>query len=565
MIEKFPAYWLLLGAVIQPLLPKEGRRWSFLLWPIMALATVFLTPNGDWVTGTLLGHDLVIVRIDALSRVFGIVFAITGIIGGIYALHIRDTSQQCAALLYAGGALGVTFAGDLLSLFVFWELMAAASVWLIYSRRTKESGAAANRYILMHLFGGSLLMAGILLRGNMAVEAIPQHSAGLAEWLMLLGVALNTALPPLHAWLPDSYPRATVTGAVFLSAFTTKSAVYVLARMYPSWEILIAWGVFMALYGVVYAVLANDVRGILAYHIISQVGYMVCGVGIGTDLAINGVAAHAFCHVLYKGLLFMGMGVVIKTTGIQELHRLGGFWRRQKLAVFLFMIGAFSISGFPLFNGFVSKSAIIASAFDEHLNAVGLLLLLASVGTFLHTGLKIPYFVWFGPDRGIKPDKAPTNMYVAMGIGAFLCTLIGVAPGLLYAYLPNEMSWGPYTLHHLGETIQLLTLTFVAFWLLRPKLAGQALLPVDTDWVYRKPLARLGSGLVTAVNVLFATCARSSRRFAIDAQRFLANPVAFWRGMDHKTYDNDEDRPTIAVSAFLALVLVGILALWIAG
>jgi multicomponent Na+:H+ antiporter subunit D len=229
------------------------------------------------------------------------------------------------------------------------------------------------------------------------------------------------------------------------------------------------------------------------------------------------------------------------------------------------MIGAFSISGFPLFNGFVSKSAIIAAAFEDHLSLVGMLLLLASVGTFLHTGLKIPYFVWFGPDRGIKPDRAPTNMYVAMGIGAFLCTLIGVAPGLLYAYLPNRMTWGPYTLHHIGETVQILTLTFVAFWLLRPKLAGQALLPIDTDWLYRKPLAQAATGLVTMVNATFALCSRSTRRFAIDAQRFLANPVAFWRGKDHKTYDNDEDRPTIAVSAFLALVLVGVLAYWVAG
>jgi len=563
MIEKFPAFWLLLGAVIQPLLPKAGRQMSFLLWPIMALFAVFGTPAGDAITGSLLGHDLVLVRMDMLSRVFGIVFALTGIIGGVYALHNRDTSQQCAALLYGGGALGVTFAGDLLTLFIFWELMAAASVWLIWSRRTKEAAAAGNRYILFHLFGGALLMAGILLRGDLTLEAIPRHSAGLAEWLMLLGIAVNVALPPFHAWLPDSYPRATVTGAIFLSAFTTKSAVYLLARMYPGWEILIAWGVIMALYGVVYAVLANDVRGILGYHIISQVGYMVCGVGIGTELAINGVAAHAFCHVLYKGLLFMGMGVVIKTTGIQELHKLGGFWRRQKLTMVLFMIGAFSISGFPFFNGFVSKSAIIAAAFDEHINWAGLLLLLASVGTFLHTGLKIPYFVWFGKDRGIRPDPTPSNMNWAMGIGAFFCVLIGVWPSLLYDYLPNKMDWSPYTWHHMGETMQLLTLTFVSFWLLRPKLAGQAKLPIDTDWFYRVPLKRLGEWLVDVVNATFDSSGRSARRFAIYAQRFLANPVAFWRGKDHKTYDNDEDRPTIAVTAFLALVIVGVLALWV--
>jgi multicomponent Na+:H+ antiporter subunit D len=317
MIEKFPAYWMLVGAVILPLLPKEGRRWAFLLWPAMALAAAFATPDGDVVTAELLGQNLVLVRMDALSRVFGIIFALTGIIGGLYALHIRDTSQQCAALLYGGGALGVTFAGDFFTLFIFWELMAAASVWLIWARGTPESKGAGNRYILFHLFGGALLMAGILLRGtgNLDVSRIPEAGAGAAEWLILLGIAVNVALPPLGAWLPDSYPRATITGAIFLSAFTTKSAVYLLARLYPGWEMLISWGVIMALYGAIYAILANDVRGILAYATISQIGYMVCGVGIGTDLAINGVAAHAFCGILYKGLLFMGMGLVLKTTG----------------------------------------------------------------------------------------------------------------------------------------------------------------------------------------------------------------------------------------------------------
>jgi len=564
MIDHFPAVFLVLGALVQPLLPADGRRPLFLLWPIMALVSILVTPLGTEVAGSMLGHDLVLVRMDMLSRVFGMVFALTGIIGGIYAWHNADARQQSAALLYCAGALGVTFAGDLFTLFCFWELMAASSTLLIWSRRTADAQRAGTRYVLFHLFGGALLMAGILLRGDFAIEAIPQAGAGPAEWLMLLGIAVNVALPPLHAWLPDAYPRATVTGAVFLSAFTTKSAVYVLARLYPGWEILVGWGVLMALYGVVYAVLANDVRAILAYHIISQVGYMVCGVGIGTELAINGAAAHAFCHVLYKGLLFMGMGVVLKTTGTSELHKLGGFWRRQKLVMVLFMVGAFSISGFPLFNGFVSKSAIIAAAMHDHRYAAGLLLLLASVGTFLHTGLKIPYFVWFGRDKGIQPDPTPVNMVWAMGVGAFLCTLLGVAPGLLYRYLPYPMEWTPFTLHHVGETVQILAFTFIAFWLLRPKLAGQPLLPIDTDWVYRKPLKRWGGRLVTVVNAVFAACGRSATRFALSFQEVLANPVAAIHGADRKTYDADENRPTIGLTALLALALAGAIAIWVA-
>jgi multicomponent Na+:H+ antiporter subunit D len=300
-------------------------------------------------------------------------------------------------------------------------------------------------------------------------------------------VALNAAVPPLHAWLADAYPKATVTGAVFLSAFTTKSAVYVLVRVFPGWEILLALGVIMALYGVVFAVLANDIREILAYHIISQVGYMVAGVGIGTELALNGTTAHAFSHILYKALLFMGAGVVLETTGRSKLTELGGLGKQMPVALWLYMVGAFSISGFPLFNGFISKSVIVSAAGEAHIEWAVLLLTLASVGTFLSIGLKLPYFTWYGEDCGVRPTQPPAMMYVGMAIVASLCFLFGVMPSLLYRYLPYAMSYEPYTIPHLVEMTQIPIFTFVAFWMYRSKLAGKPTITLDTDWVYRKP------------------------------------------------------------------------------
>ncbi len=468
-----PALILIVGAAVLGVLPQRLRSPFFVLVPMLALAALWIYSDAD-----------------KLSLVFGTIFAMIASIGGIYAYHIRDTLQQISAMVYAGGAMGVVLAQDYYTLFVFWELMAISSTYLIWANRTTESQEAGMRYLAVHIFGGSLLFAGILMlvseTGSTLITSLPD-AYSLSSVLILLGVALNTAIPPLNAWLPDAYPKATITGAVFMSAFTTKSAVFVLMRIFPGWDILIWFGVAMALYGVVYAVLANDIRQILAYHIISQVGYMVAGIGIGTEMALNGTAAHAFSHILYKSLLFMGAGTVLYATGKSKLTELGGIASKMKMAVFLYMIGAFSISGFPLFNGFISKSMIVSAAGESHLEIAMLLLILASVGTFLHTGLKLPYFTWFGESKSdITVGPVPTNMLVAMGFGAFFCTLFGVHPDLLYRFLPFEVTYKPYTVYHLVEMIQILVFTFIGFWILRKKLEGEAKIALDTDWFYRR-------------------------------------------------------------------------------
>lgn len=315
-----PAFIMLVGALILPFLSKKLRSSAFVIITALTLYQVWTLPmDGTVISAKLMSYELVLCKSDALSRVFGIIFAFICMGGGIYAFHIKETGQQVAALIYAGGALGVTFAGDFFTLFIFWEMMALGSTYLIWARRTKASHRAGFRYLLYHVMGGGILFAGLLIHiaktGNILVTSFKPEDAGLSSWLILLGVIINAAVPPLHTWLADAYPKATVTGAVFLSAFTTKTAVYVLARLFPGWEILLILGVIMTLYGVIFAVLANDIRGILAYHIISQVGYMVAGIGIGTTMAINGAVSHAFSHILYKALLFMGAGMVLYTTG----------------------------------------------------------------------------------------------------------------------------------------------------------------------------------------------------------------------------------------------------------
>jgi multicomponent Na+:H+ antiporter subunit D len=568
MIAEFPPvllFWL--GALLLPLLPRDVRPWVFLVFPAASLILVLGLPVGTSTTVEFLRFELHILEVTQLSRIFGIIFSLIGIIAGTYALHMKEVGQQVAALLYGGGALCVTFAGDYFTLFVGWEVMAIASTYLIWARRTDESYAWGMRYLLVHLFGGSLLLSGIVLQvytsGSLLLTPFA-YGESLAAWLILGGVALNAALPPLHAWLADSYHRSTVTGAIFMSALTTKSAVFVLASLFAGWDILLYMGVMMALYGVVYAVLANDIRQLLAYHIISQVGYMIAGVGIGTALAINGTAAHAFSHILYKALLFMGAGVVLYTTGLSKLTELGGIYKHQRLVYWLYMIGAFSISGFPLFNGFISKSIIVASAGESHHNIAMLLLILASIGTFLHTGLKLPYWTWHGKDSGVVPSKAPKNMIVAMGMAAFFCTLFGVYPDLLYRELPFAMSYRPYALFHLVETVQLLIFTFIAFWVYRRHLAGEPYIALDTDWFYRAPKAFFFKVFVINVNRFFEACERIAFRIPVFFARISVHPIQFLSTlrMPTRDFDPDADRSPLGLPIAMILLLTVAVAAW---
>jgi multicomponent Na+:H+ antiporter subunit D len=486
-----PTTWFLMGAVLLPLLNnKEKLKKTVLIGiPLIAFALIHWLPD-SFGQVSYLGFELVFGRVDQLTRVFLHVFTIMAIIGCIYGLHVKETGQHVAAFLYVGGSLGVTLCGDYLTLFIFWEMMAFASTFLVWYRKKRRSIEAGFRYLLVHTAGGLVLLAGIFLRyqniHDLSFVQIATNGATFADYLIMIGFMLNAAVPPIHAWLPDAYPEASVTGAVFMCAFTTKTAVYVLARGFPGFEALAIMGAIMTVYGVGYAAIENDARRILAYHIVSQVGYMVCGVGIGTAMAVNGAVSHAYAHIIYKALLFMGAGAVLEMTGISKLNELGGLYRRMPLAMIFTVIGGISISGFPLTSGFVSKSMIIAAAGESHRIGLLLMMTLAAVGTFLSVGIKLPYFIWFGKDSGVEAKDAPWNMNLAMGIAAFLCFFIGIYPEYLYKMLPFPVNYHPYTSYHLAETMQLLGFTGLGFFIMVKKLKPKPKINLDLDWFYRK-------------------------------------------------------------------------------
>ncbi|MFP6751363.1 MAG: Na(+)/H(+) antiporter subunit D [Pirellulaceae bacterium] len=496
-----PGIVLILGAWILPLLKGWIKRVAMIALPAVAVVICLSMKEGTYGEVSFLGLDVVFGRVDQLSLIFSYVFSIMALLGMIYALHVKDDSQHVTALIYAGGALGVTFAGDFISLYIFWELMAISSALLVWQSREPAAGRAGFRYLLVHIVGGLILLAGIVLHVNSANGSLTFGNMAAFEntagwWLILLAFLINAAVPPLGAWLPDAYPEASVTGAVFMTAFTTKSAIYVLIRGFAvpgGTEIIIWLGAGMAIYGVVYAVLENDARRLLAYHIISQVGYMVCAVGIGSELAINGAAAHAFAHILYKALLFMGAGAVLQMTGRRKLSEMGGLYKTMPITLTLYMIGAFAISAVPLFSGFVSKSMIVSAAGigsetagKEYLMWIFLALTLASAGTFLHTGLKLPYYMFFGKDSGVQGKEPPRNMLVAMGLAAMACVVIGLFPSLLYRHLPYVTDYVPYTPHHVTSTLGMLAFTALGFFLLLKHLDPEPKISLDTDWFYRR-------------------------------------------------------------------------------
>ena len=504
MSEFPPGLILVLGALVIPFLKGTSRNLFMIVLPIFGLLGLLVIDDGYVFTINILGLELTPVRVDGLSLLFGYIFHIAAIISIIYAFHLRDTVQQIAALMYAGTAIGGIFAGDLVSLFVYWEGTAISSVFLIWSSNTKESFKTGMRYLLIQVASGVLLLAGTILyykqSGTIAFNKFELTEIG--PILIFIAFGIKAAFPLLHNWLQDAYPQATVTGTVFLSAFTTKLAIYALARGFPGTELLIWIGAIMTAFPIFYAVIENDLRKVLAYSLNNQLGFMVVGVGIGTELSLNGTAAHAFSHILYKALLFMSMGAVLYRTGTIKGSELGGLYKSMPYTTGLCMVGAASISAFPLFSGFISKSLIITATAVEGYWGVWLVLLFASAGVFHHSGIKIPYFAFFQHDSGKRPQEAPINMLIAMSLAAFLCIAVGVYPQALYNILPYEVNFQPYTITHVVTQLQLLLFSALAFgWLMRTGLYPPELKStnLDFDWSYRYFLPQLLRRLVSTI------------------------------------------------------------------
>ena len=560
MIEIPPFVPFFIGALIAAVSRGVLRSAIMVLIPIAGALHLWMVPEGIHLQFAFLDYQLMPYRVDKLSIMFGYVFHIAAFIAIIYSLHVRDTMQQVAAMLYAGSGLGAVFAGDLLTLFVFWELLAFTSVFLIWARRTQSAYVAGMRYLIIQVLSGVILLAGTLFyaaeNGTLAFDFIGLQ--GIAGWLIFIAFGIKCAFPMAHNWLTDAYPEATVTGTVFLSAFTTKVAVYALARAYPGTELLVYIGAAMTCFPIFFAVIENDLRRVLAYSLINQVGFMVVGIGIGTALALNGAVSHAFNDVIFKGLLFMSMGAVLHMTGRINGSDLGGLYKTMPKTTVLCIVGAASISAFPLFSGFVSKSMVMSAALENGFDWIWLMLLFASAGVFHHAGIKIPYFAFFAHDSGIRVTDPPNNMLLAMLIAAVLCIAIGVYPSALYSLLPYDTGYNPYDATHVLAQTQLLFFSALAFvWLnLRglypPELRSTNL---DFDWIYRRAFPVV---LQNTFSAIWKTDKRLRQKFLLRLDMLLVFVAGRYEGVSgllSRTY------PAGSMVMWVAVILAAYLLL----
>ena len=517
MLSSLPPFVLFfVGAVVIAFTRGTVRKVLILAIPLVGgLNLLFGVEPGLHLQFDLLGYTLTPYRADKLSLLFGYLFHLAAFLGFIYALHLGDGTpegsvagevgeddivgnasaglQHVAAMVYAGSALGAVFAGDFITLFIFWELLAISSAFLVWARKSERSYATGFRYLIIHVISGVLLLSGALMlaheTGSIEFGHVGLAGTGAAGWILLLSFGIKAGFPLLHNWITEAYPESTPTGTVFLSAFTTKVAVYALARSFVGTDVLIYIGTAMTFFPIFYAVLENDLRRVLGYSMINQIGFMVAGIGIGTSMAVNGAVAHAFADVIFKGLLFMSMGAVMTMTGRTKGTDLGGIYKTMPFTAGLCIVGASAISAFPLFSAFVTKSMIMVAAIEEHHYVVWLFMLFASAGVLEHAGIKIPFFSFFAHDSGIRAKEPPRNMLIAMSIGAVLCVLIGVFPTQFYTLLPYEMDYHPYDLRHVVTQLQLLAFGALGFITLVKSGVypdEKRAIHVDAEWFYRK-------------------------------------------------------------------------------
>jgi|TARA_A100001015_G_scaffold236706_1_gene269052 multicomponent Na+:H+ antiporter subunit D len=536
-----PGVVMILAAIAVPWIPHMARQ-AWMLAAIALSAWGLTTGAGEHFVWTALGYEFVLYRADALTFPFALIFHIAAALNVFYSAHDRKWTEHMPSLAYAGAAIAAVHAGDLVSLFFWWEATAVTSVFLILSAGTSRAQKAAMRYLLVQVASGVLLLAGAAVLAaegaGIAFEAFDFNGPGaIGVWLVFLAFGIKAAFPFLNGWLQDAYPEATATGTVALSAFTTKLAIYALARGFPGTDMLIWIGAAMTALPVFFAVIENDLRRVLAFSLNNQLGFMVVAVGIGTPLAINGAVAHAFVHIIYKALLFMSMGAVLYRVGTVKASALGGLYRHMPFTMVCCIIGAMSISAFPLFSGFVAKSLTMSALGYSGIVWVYLVLLFASAGVLEHSGIKIPYFAFFAHgtayDKKLFADgEAPVGMRIAMGIAALLCIGIGVFPAPLYSILPHAIDYSPYDASHVVGQMQLLVFAMLAFiglirfGLYPPEIPSTVL---NSDWFYRRLAPRIGRPILAAIASVwtsFVTVLRGYRDALWDlVERVMHAPI----------------------------------------
>jgi len=556
MISSFPpGLIMMIGALLIPFLPHIIRQ-IYMIVLILVSAYALTLGFGIHSKIDVMNFEFIIFQSDSLTLPFAIIFHIAAILNVIYGAHEKHWNQHLAIMSYSGAAIAAVHAGDLFTLFIWWEATAFTSVFLILASKTQRSYKSAFRYILIQVGSGMFLLAGaiLLMSETGSAEFRNFDINSLYGQLIFIAFGIKAAFPLLNGWLQDSYPEASEIGTVALSTFTTKLAIFCFAKSFAGTEVLIIIGAIMTFYPIFFAVIENDLRRVLTYSLNNQLGFMIVAIGIGTELAVNGAVAHAFAHILYKGLLFMGMGAVLYRVGTCKASELGGLFKFMPITAICTIIGAISISAFPLFSGFVAKSLIMSALGKEGLVFVYFMLLFASAGVLHHSGIKIPFFAFFAHESGIKTKEAPLNMIIAMITASTLCILIGVFPSYFYEILPYQIQYQPYDFSHVVGQLQLLTFAafaFICLWHFKiypPELNSTVL---NSDWIYRKMIPGVLLPLLNLISNINKKIEKLIGFMFMYIRKFFANTM-----IKNKVFDREVGQDTLIVVQLFIILLI---------
>ena len=568
-----PGIIMIIFGFVVMLLPRSCRKPLSLIAPLVTIwAFLQMTEKSSLPYELSPYIRMEFIHLDSLAWTFMLVFCIIAVLNGIYGLSVQHRYECGMSLVYAGSVMGVILAGDCLSLIIFWEISAFASMYVVFCKHDRISARASFRYILVHAFGGNMLLVGLIMYmfhyGN-NLEHLADCIGQPCFWLIAIGVAVNAAIPPFHAWLPDAYPESTATGTVYLSSFTTKAAIYLLIRLFAGMEDLVWIGAIVAIYGACMAIMENGIRRLLAYHIISQLGMMIAAAGAGGAIGADAASAHAFTNILFKGVLMMGAGAVIYATGRDKITELGGLAKKMPLTAGCFMISSLAIAGLPGLSGFVSKALIMDALHEAGYTVPALLLTAGGVGTLLSITLKINWFVFFGPCEDEKASEVkrsvPWTMNAAMILGTAATIAIGLMPDRFYALMPYKTIVHPYHMGHVLEYVAIFIGGSIPFFLYLKKMKPHDEITLDFDWFYRKPFNSLILWISKVTENIFKWFDHRSTVIANYLRLHFGDPT-LWTANSRSvrirnfSFENEDrligDIVTIIVTIFVAMLII---------
>ena len=409
-------------------------------------------------------------EVDQVSLFFGLLISTAVFVACVYSLQYMEHDDNkpqyyTLFLMLAGGVMGLVLSGDLFNMFIMVEILTFAAVALT-AFRNKAFGAleAAFKYLVVGCMGSTCILAGTIMLYAQAhtlnfaqlsdiIAGNLNPSTIVAFALLYIGFSTKAFIVPFHPLAADAHGAAPASISVLISGVLTKSGVYAILRLtyflfqtmgLPSIQFMLVFiGSISMFVCVTMALAQHDFKRLLAFHSISQIGYVLTAIGLGTGLGLSAGLYHAMNHTMFKGLLFLAAGAVHFRTGTTDLRKLGGLGKKMPWTCALFLVGAASISGIPPFNGFASKWMIYQATYQAAIDYKNIGFLLATIVALITSVLTLASFVkvtqsvFFGQLRPEHEDvkEVPGGMIVGMSLFALICVVTGLFPEKVTALL----------------------------------------------------------------------------------------------------------------------------------